>query len=404
MAVLKRRRVRPLAESPFFQLSGADAADARPGEARAAAAEADRGLSLSHICPLSEPKPGEFTVSIAENGGVCRVTEATPPRPRSRGSRRGRVCGFSQASRLRMLELVQSIDRTGVHAHWFTTHTVPAGEADWLRIEKLRRAWLKRFGRKWPRSASIVWKKDDHESGTVHLHGILLWLVPPPDLLAFRAWNDDAWADVVKSSNPAHRRVGCRIERVRQWNGIASYAAHYLGHEINELHAETGRIWGVYNRKLLPRSVRREIVSADVGKRIRRTFRRLRQSKRVRTLAYINGRWDRVKPYRHKSQVSGRWEQVSVEDQLSILRRWGNLTGQHLRTRCRRPKCCTTVPVQIWRQVVGDTGGKIKGFGIEAGEIEYHAYTAGRQFIEAGEAARCLQFFKGQEGRDNLPI
>ena len=254
------------ARSPSLKTPSLFGADDGTGPASAAlAAAGPLGLSLSHICPLPESKLGEFTVSIAENGGVCRVVESVPRRPRSTGGKRGKVRGFSVGSKLRMLEFVQSIDRTGIRGHWFATHTVPAGEADWARIERLRRAWVKRFSRKWGKNAAgIVWKKEAHGSGTPHLHSVILWVVEPPRMLAFRAWNDSAWAKVVASENPAHVRTGCNVQEVRSWRGVTSYVAKYLGKESGEVLPEgTGRVWGVHNRSVLPRSVRLQSPALD---------------------------------------------------------------------------------------------------------------------------------------------
>jgi hypothetical protein len=329
---------------------------------------------------------------------VCRVTEVAPPRPRSSGSKRGRVRGFSKASRLRLLERIQECDRTQIRGHWATAHTVPAGEADWSRIERHRVAWLKRFSRKWgPAAAAIVWKKEDHKSGWPHLHEIILWLVEPPDLLVYRAWNDVAWAEVVASENPAHVRTGCNVQRVRSWQGVASYASKYLGKEIEESHEETGRIWGIYNRRRLPKSISRRVVSADVGKRVRRAQRKLRQRRRRRTFVRFGGSgpWLPVLPYKSCSEGEAPYV-VSVENQLSLARHYCRTYGERLEIRCRLPKCCSTVPVQIWQEVQDSAAKRSR---IEPGEVELHAYTSGRHFGDASEARRLVEFFAAAEAR-----
>lgn len=298
-----------------------------------------------------------------------------------------------------MLHRVQEIDRTGIQGHWFATWTVPAGEAGWVRIERLRRAYFKRFGRKWGASAFVVWKKEEHpqQRGTIHLHGIIFWVDAPPDLLVFRSWNDVAWARTVGSENPAHERTGCNVQRVKTWRGVTCYVAKYLGKEAEAVDEPTGRIWSIYNKRVVPKSVRVDVVSKSVGFRITRAQRKLQQSKRRRFRFRIGVQGSWVKCYARVYGIGSRSAVYSVEDQIAVARRAAEFMGVGFKVRVRRPKGCTTVPVKIWQEVHDSASRRSR---VQSGGVELHAFTPGRHFVESSESIRCIEFFKLQAARD----
>ncbi len=91
-----------------------------------------------------------------------------------------------------------------------------------------------------------------------------------------------SWYHVVDSHDINHFTAGARVERVRTWGGVMSYASKYMAKADSEFLGEIpfGRSWGIFNRAALPWA---EIVEMDlpeeVGVRLRRVARRFLEHK-----------------------------------------------------------------------------------------------------------------------------
>jgi hypothetical protein len=275
-----------------------------------------------------------------------------------------------------MLGLVHSIDQSQVVCTFFAGYTVPRGEADWAQMERHRRAYLKRFDRRWgDASAFIVWKKEPHKSGTVHLHALIFWVVPEPRLEDFRRWNDDAWAETVKSPNPHHRRVGCRVELMQSWSGVGWYCAKYLAKDWIGVDADTGRIWGVHNRHLLARSIDVQHVPPLVGVQMQRQLRKLQRRRRERWWVQVEGHWIPI--------FSGRGR-LPVPDQVSMAKRMGH------RVKRFRPTCLVTTERSVWADVIESNGFRSGVRSLECLGTERHAFASSLHFIREDTARRLL--------------
>lgn len=352
------------------------------GPEPAAPAAADLGLSKAHKWPLGpERQVGNFVVRSARGGSWCEIRQIGESRLGSGGGGcRRQVKGFSRASRLNCISTINKIDRRQVGQVWFLTLTVPRGEADWKEIERHRRAWFKRLRREYRGRWFSVWKKEAHKSGTPHLHALLFWLEAPPDLGAFKAWNDDAWADVVKSDNPHHRRVGCRVEVMRGWNGVAAYTAKYLTKDQEGLLGETGRIWGVERREEMPRDLAEEEVAQDEGNRVKRCLRKHQQRKRTTWHVWDDsaGRWYRIRPSKQAGTVD---EQVRRYQQIGV------------RVKRKRPRLTYTVSVPLWYEEIEVRSGRETRRMVQDGE-QLHSYTPAMHFVDADTVARLVEFFR----------
>lgn len=260
------------------------------------------GLSLSHTWPDPVIPVGKFALLIAEGGRCARVREVMPPRPPVLPDvKRGQVRGFSAGSRSRMLEFLQCVDRTKVAGLYFGTLTIPAGRAcTWAQAEGYRRAWVKRFRRRWGASGwFMVWRKEAHESGLPHLHFIVGWLGRVPHLVnQFRPWNDDAWAEVIGTAGVTSVRTECRVELLKSWNGATCYCAKYMAKvDEQKLPARTGRMWGVENRKLVPRRISFLGLEHQPGCQVRRQLRKYRGRCSRRWKVFVPGEgWKFLQP------------------------------------------------------------------------------------------------------------
>jgi hypothetical protein len=116
--------------------------------------------------------------------------------------------------------------------------------------------------------------------GAWHFH-LLLFVGPsfgPIDKL--RRFVSSSWYEVTGKVSVGHLRSGTRVDVVKKWKEATSYVERYLAKpEAFPEGLETGRIWGIWNPKLLP--VRWETVQVSLKDafRIRRIYRKLARRK-----------------------------------------------------------------------------------------------------------------------------
>jgi len=187
------------------------------------------------------------------------------------GGPRGRVVGFSAASRKRLLEKLAALLHDALPL--FLTFTYPAVYPGCSGARRDFRAWCKRLLRVYP-EAALVWRLDLQRRGAPHFH-VLLWGVPYLPAEELRAM----WAGAIGYSGP--QRLQVDVQRVKTWRGVMSYAAKYIGRRDSgpavgrpggldpdpEGGAEglldhsaylpaggdtEGRVWGVVNAAYLP--------------------------------------------------------------------------------------------------------------------------------------------------------
>lgn len=355
-----------------------------------APAAAPSGLSRLHKCPLGIVVPlGDFLITSAEGGGVAWVAESLPARPAPKVKQaRGQICGFSRASRLRMIENLQTIDRRQVQGVYFDTLTTRRGTLGWKGLEKERRDFLKRFARRWGRDGwFIVWKKEPHESGWPHLHLLIFWLVEPPRLRDFRHWQDEAWASTVAGDDAelraAVKKAGCKCVRMKSWNGVASYAAKYCTKEVEELAVETGRIWGIANRRLVPVTLRSEQVSRAAGVRVRRCLRKLQERRREQWFVLAEGEWSRIRPRRDYDDDRRLVSFYSVATQVARYQDLG------VRVKRKRPSVLGKLVVPLWSR--DEDSGKMERNG-----EEFQSVCSSRHFVSAETVTKLVGWAKAR--------
>jgi hypothetical protein len=94
--------------------------------------------------------------------------------------------------------------------------------------------------------------------------------------MCFCDWASLAWYHIVDSHNVDHLKAGVRVESIRTWGGVRSYAAKYLSKEDCNFLSDVqfGRSWGIFNRKLMPWAKIVELdLDNEVGVRLRRVAR-----------------------------------------------------------------------------------------------------------------------------------
>lgn len=354
-----------------------------------AGSAAPPGSSMRHMWPQEDVSPAEFRVAISRGGNCVRLTEqGGRSRPRGRGGTRGKVKGFSAASRLNMLALVHSINEQHIAEGWFGTLTYPESHnPTWATIERDRRVWEKRFFRQWGKSrAFIVWKKEVTKKGVVHLHVLVFWLkdgAAVPRLKGeggFWEWNDRAWAEVCNTGHASHAKVACKFIPLRKLTGAGSYCSKYMAKDQAEFEQGdgTGRIWGVSNRALLRRCVSVDLqrVPKPAGVIARRTLRKLQQRRRTAWLVQITagGPFLRLKPWRGKS----------VAVQLEEARAAG------LPIKRRRPRCMMTKSVPIYAEVT-EEGVGYSSESVAVVDSERWTFASSLHFVSEALVRRVLE-------------
>lgn len=215
-------------------------------------------------------------LEVAQGASWCKLSRPLERVPTAKvptkkgGGKRGRVKGFSRASRRRLLDVLNQIKRPAVQSALFVTLTYP-GEwpKAWERWKRDIDTFGKRLRRQYP-GVSFVWRLEYQRRGAPHFH-LLVFGVPfiPHD------WVARAWYDVVGSNDPRHLKAGTEIKRVRRFRSVIAYAAKYIGKEQSRGAARTdGRVWGIVGRDSLPIEIVAVEVPVKAWYSIRRTLRK----------------------------------------------------------------------------------------------------------------------------------
>ena len=240
---------------------------------------------------LNNSHQGVAYVSSSVGGSVSTLSfEDTTTRNRLNSHRRrgggirDRVRGFSRTSRRNLLRRLASINRTAFKAFRgrmiFVTLTYPHEYPDEPELCKrhlkaLRKRLQREFG-----SFAAFWRLGIQKRGAWHFH-LLLFVGPSIGLIGeLRRFISSSWYEVTGKVSEGHLRAGTRVEAVERWKQATSYVERYMAkpEEFPE-GLETGRIWGIWNKELLP--VRWETVKVSLRDafRIRRIYRKLAKRK-----------------------------------------------------------------------------------------------------------------------------
>lgn len=253
---------------------------------RAAQTETQRDMPS-----LESPHQGVAYLSSSVGGSVSTLSfEETitknllgPPKPHGRGTR-DKITGFSRTSRTNLLRRLASINRTAFKAFRgrmiFVTLTYPHEYPDDPELCKRHlKALRKRLQREY-KSFAAFWRLGIQKRGAWHFH-LLLFVGPsfgPVDEL--RRFISSSWYEVTGKVSEGHLSTGTRVEAVRRWREVTGYVERYMAkpEEFPE-GLQTGRIWGVWNKELLPVRWETAEVSLRDAFRIRRIYRKLASRK-----------------------------------------------------------------------------------------------------------------------------
>lgn len=234
---------------------------------------------------MTNPNQQYAYVSSAIGGSLSQVSfEDSGVRSRVAaihgGGPRGRITGFSKASRRSLLRRMASINRSAFRAYkgrvFSVTLTYPNEYPEDPKLCKrhldaLRKRLTRTYG-----EFSAFWRLGIQRRGAYHFH--LLLFVPPSfgKVKELRHFITNSWYEVCGKICEGHLLAGAHVEEVRNWSRATSYMEKYVAKsERFPEGMETGRVWGVWNEELLPVQWETVKVSLKDAYRIRRIYSRL---------------------------------------------------------------------------------------------------------------------------------
>src|SRR5215211_4243198 len=253
---------------------------------RAAGTETQRDMPS-----LESPHQGVAYVSSSVGGSVSTLSfedtitrnQLGPPKRHGRGMR-DRIKGFSRASRRNLLLRLASINRSAFKAFkgrlisitLTYPHEYPEDpEVCKNHLKALRRRLQREFG-----EFAGFWRMGIQKRGAFHFH-LLLFVGPSVGSVnELRRFISSSWYEVTGKVSEGHLHAGPRVEPVKRWKQATSYVERYMAKpEEFPPGSETGRIWGVWNEKLLPVRWETAQVSLKDAYKIRRIYRKLAKRK-----------------------------------------------------------------------------------------------------------------------------
>lgn len=240
--------------------------------------------SFGSSMPHKWPRHGAGSASTAgarERYSVEVAAGATYMRLRGRGREqvggglRGKVCGFSRASRKRLLDRLNTVPVDLLSSALFVTLTFPNEYPEIADSKRMLRAFIKRLRRRWPQ-CSGVWRMErvprmsgSHVGELAPHYHILLFNVP----WLSTEWLARSWYQCVGSGDERHLRAGTSVQRVRSRRGAVTYAAKYMCKEEIDSEEWTGRLWSVFGVAWLAVVIRTFTLSREQFYRLRRVLR-----------------------------------------------------------------------------------------------------------------------------------
>lgn len=200
------------------------------------------------------------SVAVAEGGRWFKLR--IPGVFRGVRKARGKIREFSMRSQRELLRWVNSIDRSRFDPARvvFVTLTYPQVFPSAVESKRHRKLFLQRFRRAYGR-VCVIWKLEPQKRGAPHYH-LLLFMPSSYCLQTLNSWIAHNWYEVVGSEDKKHlewhlgglgRGNKPCAEPIRDWGGVASYAAKYLGKMCTSKGwGDPGRFWGIESREQLP--------------------------------------------------------------------------------------------------------------------------------------------------------
>jgi hypothetical protein len=226
-----------------------DSEERRPSSAEVSFQDTARGgapLSTVHKTPF---------VEWASGGGLLKVSKGIVSEA-PKGGKRGKISGFSFASRRRLMQTIARI-RLDAELPMFVTLTYPDKFPSPIESKKHMDLFRKRLLRTFP-DIGYIWKLEPQERGAPHYH-MLVWGVSEHDLFMFTI---SAWYEIAGGGDNNHLAfhmggLGNKpcVQEVYSREGVMRYASKYLGKTFEVAgwdEVYPGRFWAVVQKDNIP--------------------------------------------------------------------------------------------------------------------------------------------------------
>jgi hypothetical protein len=195
-------------------------------------------------------------VEWASGAGLLKVSQGVPGKAPA-GGKRGKIKGFSFASRRRLMQTIARI-RLDAPLPMFVTLTYPNKFPSPNESKKHIDLFRKRLLRTFP-DIGYIWKLEPQERGAPHYH-MLVYGVPLHDLFMFTV---TAWYEIAGGGDNKHlmfhlgafRGSQPCVQQVRSRQGVMRYASKYLGKTFEVVgwdEVYPGRFWAVVQKENIP--------------------------------------------------------------------------------------------------------------------------------------------------------
>ena len=153
-----------------------------------------------------------------------------------------------------------------------------------------------------------------------------------------------------------------------------------MSKENEQQQTETGRVWGVHHRELVPLDLDECVIPPDATKRVVRALRKLQVRKSEVWYVYCESlrEWHRVRPGR----LFGR-RKLDVDEVLAFYRSEGK------RLRRRRRKCSVNREYEVWGESEDLRTGKRE---MVLQGVEKHCFASALHFVNPAEVAKLVEF------------
>jgi hypothetical protein len=206
-------------------------------------------LSTLHITPF------RACVEWAGGAGLLKVSSGKNNYVPIGGTR-GKIIGFSFASRRRLLQTISKV-RLDAQLPIFVTLTYSESFPSPIESKKHLDIFRKRLLRKFC-DAGYIWKLEPQQRGAPHYH-LLVWGC---DFAELKNFVPQAWYEIAGNNDIRHlhfhlglyKNQHC-VSQVRSRKGVLAYASKYLGKTFevagwDEIY--TGQFWGVIRKQNIP--------------------------------------------------------------------------------------------------------------------------------------------------------
>ena len=204
-------------------------------------------LSTMHISPF---------VEWASGAGLLKVSQGKK-NDAPAGGKRGRIKGFSFASRRRLMQTVARI-RLDAPLPMFVTLTYPNKFPSPIESKRHLKIFIKRLLRAFP-DVGLIWKLEPQKRGAPHYH-MLVYGVEEHDLFMFTV---SAWYEIAGDGDRRHlafhlgalKKSKPCVQAVYSREGVMRYASKYLGKTFEVAGWEgvyPGQFWSVVQKENIP--------------------------------------------------------------------------------------------------------------------------------------------------------